>query len=46
MKTSEYWENRYKKSGNSGAGSYGRLAEFKADVINNFIAENKITSVI
>ena len=42
----EYWENRYKKSGNSGAGSYGRLAEFKADVINSFVAEKKINSVI
>jgi hypothetical protein len=42
----EYWENRYKKSGNSGAGSYGRLAEFKADVINSFVAEKGITSVI
>jgi SAM-dependent methyltransferase len=46
MNTLNYWENRYKNNGNSGAGSYGRLAEFKADVINNFIAENKITSVI
>ena len=46
MNTLSYWENRYKNNGNSGAGSYGRLAEFKADVINNFIAENKITSVI
>lgn len=42
----EYWENRYNKSGNSGAGSYGRLANFKADVINSFIAEKKIKSVI
>lgn len=41
-----YWENRYKNSGNSGAGSYGRLAEFKADVINSFITENQIKTVI
>ena len=41
-----YWEERYQAGGNSGAGSYGRLAEFKADVINTFIAENKITSVV
>ena len=42
MNTEEYWENRYSKLGNSGAGSYGRLAEFKADVINSFIADKKI----
>jgi len=41
-----YWENRYRTGGNSGAGSYGRLAEFKAEIINNFIKENNIRSVI
>jgi SAM-dependent methyltransferase len=41
-----YWEQRYAQGGNSGAGSYGRLAEFKADVINSFIRENGIKSVI
>jgi len=41
-----YWESRYQVGGNSGAGSYGRLAKFKADVINNFVKENKIHSVI
>lgn len=41
-----YWENRYKKGGNSGAGSYNRLAEFKAEVINTFVVSNKIDSVI
>ena len=42
----EYWENRYKANGNSGAGSYNRLAEFKAEVINGFVKENNIESVI
>lgn len=42
----KYWEERYKKGGNSGEGSYGRLAEFKAEVINSFVKENKINSVI
>ena len=42
----EYWENRYKYQGNSGAGSYGKLAEFKAEVINEFINENNINNVI
>ena len=41
-----YWEERYQNSGTSGAGSYGRLAKFKADVINSFVRENKIGSVI
>ena len=38
---SNYWDQRYKKGGNSGAGSYGRLAEFKAEIINKFIKEKK-----
>lgn len=41
-----YWENRYKNGGNSGAGSYGELALFKADVINTFVRKNCITSII
>lgn len=42
----EYWENRYAAGGNSGAGSYGRLAAFKARVLNNFVADNSIYSII
>lgn len=41
-----YWEKRYKKGGNSGAGSYNKLAEFKADVINNIVNSEKIDTVI
>lgn len=41
-----YWENRYAIGGNSGAGSYGRLARFKAEVINNFVAEHAVQTVI
>ena len=33
-----YWENRYKTDGGSGAGSYNKLAEFKARILNNFIS--------
>ena len=44
--SAEYWERRYYTKGNSGAGSYGRLAQFKADIINNFIKENNIETVI
>jgi SAM-dependent methyltransferase len=41
-----YWENRYKKGGNSGSGSYGHLALFKANVINDFVKENKVDTII
>lgn len=44
--TEAYWEERYKSGGNSGSGSYNRLAEFKAKVINDFIEEKRIVSAI
>jgi len=33
--SNKYWEERYAKGGNSGKGSYGKSAIFKADVIND-----------
>lgn len=42
----DYWETRYKSGGNSGAGSYGILAEYKAKIINDFINNNNIKSVV
>jgi SAM-dependent methyltransferase len=42
----KYWRKRYKIGGNSGCGSYGLLAEFKADVLNSFVSRKNITSVI
>jgi len=41
-----YWEQRYSQGGNSGNGSYGKLARFKTEVINNFIKEYDIKSVL
>lgn len=41
-----YWIERYKKNGNSGAGSYGDLAVFKTNFFNTFIKKEKINSVI
>lgn len=41
-----YWEQVYACGGNSGSGSYGLLAEFKAEVINDFIQQHQIDSVI
>lgn len=42
----QYWEQRYTNGGDSGAGSRGRLAEWKASQINDFVAEQSIQSVI
>jgi hypothetical protein len=44
--TASYWEERYASGGNSGGGSYNRLAEFKAQVLNDLIAKEKIASAI
>ena len=41
-----YWEERYQKGGTSGSGSYNRLAAFKAEVLNQFVEKNNITTVI
>lgn len=42
----EFWNEHYKNNGNSGTGSYHRLAEFKAEIVNQFITKEKIKSVI
>jgi len=44
--SSGYWERRYRAGRNSGAGSYGRLARFKADTLNRFVASHGILSVV
>jgi SAM-dependent methyltransferase len=44
--SSTYWEKRYQQGKTSGVGSYGRLAAFKAEVLNDFVAKNSIESVI
>ncbi len=41
-----YWQARYLQGGNSGAGSFGRLARFKAETINQIVGANGVTSVI
>lgn len=41
-----YWEKRYVAEKNSGSGSYGRLAAHKADVLNEFVSQNNINTVI
>jgi len=44
--SSSYWESRYSAGGNSGAGSYGRLAEYKARIINELSSKYKISEAI
>jgi hypothetical protein len=41
-----FWENRYRDGASSGSGSYGRLAEFKAEILNKFVREKGIRSII
>jgi colanic acid/amylovoran biosynthesis glycosyltransferase len=44
--SARYWEERYAQGGNSGAGSFGHLAVFKAEFLNAFVRANDIRSVI
>ena len=41
-----YWEERYASGGNSGHGSVGQLAAFKAEILNGFVKENAVQSII
>lgn len=41
-----YWEQRYARGGNSGAGSSGLLAAYKAAVVNRFVETQGITSIL
>ncbi|MBN1811542.1 MAG: class I SAM-dependent methyltransferase [Anaerolineae bacterium] len=42
----DYWRQRYKSDGDSGAGSYHKLAEFKAEILNGFVRNKQIRTVI
>lgn len=44
--SARYWEERYAGGEGSGAGSLGRLREFKAGVVNTFLEEEGVQSVI
>ena len=44
--SSQYWEQRYKSGGDSGAGSYNELAAFKAATLNRLVEEFGIKTVI
>lgn len=42
----DYWERRYANGGNSGVGSYAQFAEFKAEILNRFVAAHHVQTVI
>lgn len=44
--SADYWESRYSSGGNSGDGSYGALAKFKAEILNGLVSEYGIETVI
>lgn len=44
--SADYWKDRYASGGDSGDGSYGELAAFKADILNSFVKEHDIKTVI
>lgn len=46
VNSARYWERKYRKGGTSGPGSYGRLARFKAEFLNAFVAEHNVRSII
>lgn len=46
LNSGQYWEDRYRSKGDSGSGSYGRLALFKAAVLNDFVLSNGVRTVL
>lgn len=44
--SADYWEERYAGGGDSGAGSYGIIAEFKAQVLNDFVEQRRVRTVL
>jgi hypothetical protein len=44
--STEYWESRYARGGDSGLGSYGALSFYKAEVLNGFVRDHDVHSVI
>ena len=44
--SAEYWNERYTRGGDSGAGSYGKFAAFKARTLNALFTEHGVRSVV
>ena len=41
-----YWEGHYRAGGDSGAGSYGDHAQYKADILNRLVRDRGIKTVL
>ena len=41
-----YWEKRYQEGISSGPGSFGELARYKAQIVNDFVKQNNVQSVV
>ena len=46
LNSEDYWVRRYNSGRDSGIGSHGKLAEFKAEIINDFVRKHNIETVI
>jgi SAM-dependent methyltransferase len=44
--SANYWEARYASHGNSGRGSEGAEAEYKAEILNRFVREQDVRTVL
>ncbi|OOG45415.1 class I SAM-dependent methyltransferase [Rhodanobacter sp. C01] len=44
--SADYWRKRYQLGGDSGTGSAGAAATYKAAVLNEFVARESVTSVV
>lgn len=44
--SSSYWDERYRSGFTSGSGSYGRLARFKAAVVNSFANDKSLMNAV
>jgi hypothetical protein len=42
----KYWIQRYNIGRNSGTGSFDQLAKFKAEILNKFVKDNNIATII
>ncbi len=42
----DYWQHRYRLGGDSGEGSYGEPAEYKAAILNRFVKDHQVSSVV
>jgi hypothetical protein len=45
-RSSDYWETHYLNDGNSGSGSFGNRARYKAKIVNTFVAGHDIKTVM